>query len=144
MAVVDELNPQPPADTLDWQPVMTWWHRLASDFDAGHWEAPVEQEDGSCAMGYAVLSDEAQEFIQLLYEYEIVAGFDWPGWMNGRGGDLIEHQALIDEAGLEDCRRLLTAIARGDRFNEGLFLDKLRDGTIRRILQRVAILLEST
>ena len=113
-----------------------WLDAIGGDFDAGDWIRPQQQSDGATAMGYVDLSEQARAFVQELYGRQVIVGFDWPGWMETEGRRLHEQPELLSDATLEDCRRLLIAIVRGDRFKEGLLLQAFRDGIIERILTR--------
>lgn len=66
----------------------------------------------------------------------LVTSFDWPTWMTGRGRELTGHPEAIEQATLEECRRLLVAHLRRDRFVTGHLDHVIADGEIGRILRR--------
>ena len=76
-------------------------------------------------------------YLDALYDEEVVVGFDWVDWMDRRGRDLVASRELLDGASLEDCRRLLVALVRTNRFNEGALLAAFDDGLIDAILKRI-------
>jgi hypothetical protein len=88
------------------------------------------------------LSDDAARLLEELYDLEVVAPFDWAGWLEERGRELLDNDPMLESATLEDGRMLLAALARSDRFVEGAFLSALRDGTISRILSRIDDLMQ--
>ena len=134
-----QARPEPPAEDLRWDRILAWRSRLAAD-DPGHWVQPERQADGVFIMGYVVLSETARSFVAMLYDEQVVTGFDWPGWMEHRGNDLASNPTLVAGASLEDCRRLLCALVRADRFSEGALLGSLEDGLIDTILGRIGAL----
>ncbi|MFT4745825.1 MAG: hypothetical protein ACI9AD_001681, partial [Nitriliruptoraceae bacterium] len=48
---------------------------------------------------------------------------------------------VITDAPLDDVRRLLVAIVRGARFNEGLLLEAFLNGSVRRLIERAQVLM---
>jgi hypothetical protein len=66
----------------------------------------------------------------------LVTSFDWPTWMTGRGRELAGNPEAIASATLEECRRLLVAHLRRDRFVTDHLADVLASGEICAILRR--------
>jgi hypothetical protein len=139
---VDVVSPQPPAHELRWDRVLAWQDRLATD-QHGAWVPSERQPDGTFILGYATLSTTASSFVQTLYDEKVVASFDWGDWMKVRGRQLCDDPQQLAACSLADCRRLLTAIVRGERFTEGALLSALESGLIDRILGRVRAVLPS-
>lgn len=135
--------PQPPASELPWSRVLAWQPTL-SDPQAhlGSWvggrEASAAHTMPSVAHDERVLA-----FVQELYDLEVVAPFDWGTWFEERGGELWEDPARLAGASLEECRMLLTAHVRADRFTEGHLLAALSSGHLVAVLERVRRLLEA-
>jgi hypothetical protein len=69
------------------------------------------------------LSDDTARFLEELCDLEVVAPFDWAGWLEERGRELLDDDRMLATATLEDGRMLLAALARSDRFVEGAFLN---------------------
>lgn len=80
----------------------------------------------------------ADEFVQKLYDAGVIAhDFDWGEWLGTTDGvALSEDPVAVATANPDDLTRLIIAIIRGDRFNEGLLLRKFEDGTFQAIAQR--------
>jgi hypothetical protein len=129
-------RPDPPAESLRWDRVLAWRARLAAEV-TGCRIPPEHQPDGVFTVGHAVLSRTAAAFVTMLYDENVVAGFDWSGWMEHRGRELATTRELLEGASLEDCRRLLAALVRADRFNEGALLGALEDGLVDATLGRI-------
>lgn len=81
---------------------------------------------------------EVTDFVDLCYKEGFMVQFDWPEWYAAN------RQRPIDELNYEDTCRLLTAIVRSDRFNDGALLNALQNGTIAHILQRLKELSEDS
>jgi O-acetyl-ADP-ribose deacetylase len=73
----------------------------------------------------------------------LVTSFDWPTWMTGRGRELTGDPEAIGGATLEECRRLLVAHLRRDRFVHGHLKAMIDGGEIPTILRRAAELTAS-
>jgi hypothetical protein len=100
----------------------------------GGW-APV------CALIEPLETDEPDAVPRLLREAHragLVTSFDWPTWMTGRGRELSGHPDEIGGATLEECRRLLVAHLRRDRFVTGHLRAMIDNGEVPTILRRAA------
>ena len=102
----------------------------------GGW-APV------CALVGPLEAGEPDAVPRLLRESHrsgLVTSFDWPTWMTGRGRELSGDPEQIAEATLEECRRLLVAHLRRDRFVDGHLRAMIDSGEISNVLRRAAAL----
>jgi hypothetical protein len=131
-----DLQPTPPAETLRWDRIVAWRARLADD-DVGEMVPPQPAGEGVWTMPFARLSEASRAFVRCLQTEGVVAPFEWPRWMRLRGRELLADPELLHRSSLEDCRRLLAAVVRGDRFSEGAILRALEEGNIDRVLQRI-------
>ncbi len=102
----------------------------------GGW-APV------CALAGPLERDEPDAVRDLLRESHrsgLITSFDWPTWMTGRGRELSGHPDAIAAATLEECRRLLVAHVRRDRFVAGHLRAVISNGEVPALLRRAAVL----
>ena len=137
--------PQPPAEDLDWSRVLAWLPRFsAPEFRAGEWAGGEEREPGVFTMPFVAYSEEVREFIGHLNHLQVVSPFDWGTWGQDRGKELGEDPQRLAEASLEECRMLLTAHVRADRFSEGHLLQAFESGYIVAILERVSALVDAS
>jgi hypothetical protein len=68
-------RPQPPADELDWAPVLDWLSTFASgDVAPGHWAGGEQRGPKLYTMRYAALSEDVTAFVDCLYQQQVVAG----------------------------------------------------------------------
>lgn len=82
-------------------------------------------------IGGTEYSKEVSDFIDLCYREGFILQFDWSEWYADN------HERPIDEMDYEDTCKLLTAIVRSDRFNDGALLNAFQNGTIAHILERI-------
>lgn len=105
--------------------------------DFGSWAGGERLDDGSIQMPWFAFSDEAQVFIQSLYEAEWVQPFDWMTWLStSEGRRLISDGSAVADASTEQLTRLVTAIVRQDRFAEGALAAAYESGTLAAIARR--------
>lgn len=137
--------PQPPADQLDWGPALSWLPVLATDgFEPGRVAGGEEAMPGVFTMPATVLPPEVSEFLACLYDTDIVAPMDWSAWLAEGGRALYDDPDRLATATLEECRMLLIAHVRADRFSEGHLLSVLQDGHLVTVLQRIQALVVTT
>jgi hypothetical protein len=77
-----------------------------------------------------------QSLLRETHRAGLVTSFDWPTWMTGRGRELTGHPEAIAAATLEECRRLLVAHLRRDRFVDGHLQAMIDSGEIPMVLRR--------
>ena len=76
------------------------------------------------------------EFIEVVYRIPIAIGFDWPSWDEGRAM-LQDTEFDFDSVDLETKCKLITAIVRNDRFNDGAIASTFRSGLMLKILRSI-------
>lgn len=130
--------PQPPADQLDWEAPLAYLPILAApDFDPGHLAGGEEVQPGVIDWPHVVSAPEFGAFITCLHDTQIVAGADWSTWLQEGGLAFYEDPGRLADATLEQCRMLLIAHVRNDRFVDGHLHSTLRSGHLVQILQRI-------
>jgi hypothetical protein len=91
---------------------------------------PLERDD----------PDAVRDLLRESHRAGLITSFDWPTWMTGRGRELSGHPEAIADATLEECRRLLVAHVRRDRFVDGHLRKMIDGGEVPAILRRAATL----
>jgi hypothetical protein len=138
MAEPKALTPAQLRCLADWLPILE-----APGFVAGRWRGGETDAQGVIDMPW--------------YDYDervagwpggceggslIVMGFDWMTWLGTPEGQALSSDpAAIAGAGSADLARLVTAIARGDRFSEGNLAGAIDRGFVSAICRRAATLL---
>lgn len=90
--------------------------------------------------GYWVESSEVSEFRKQLSDTNFLIVFDWVQWISDNKEFKDINNDLYSEimnADLETLRKLMTSYIRGDRFNEGLFINVILKGHVTNILLRL-------
>lgn len=68
----------------------------------------------------------------------MMPGLNWPDWIAARRS--LPEPAQIAQASVAECLSLITAINRGERFNEGLLVSCAQNGVLQAIVDRLAAL----
>lgn len=89
-------------------------------------------------------SDATRDLRRETHRAGLVTSFDWPTWMTGRGRELAGQPDQIAQATLEECRRLLVAHLRRDRFVTDHLLGVIAAGEVVAILRRVQTILDAS
>ena len=79
---------------------------------------------------------EVLEFVQVLYQTEMVFPFNWNQWQDKARQYMVEPEMLAS-ADLLTLRKLLTTHVRVDRFSEGHLGEMLENGHITAILRHL-------
>ena len=103
----------------------------------------VKEEKGVITMPSSSLSPEAKAFNKMIYqEGWILDGFDWPEWTKtDEFKDLFTKAESLAKAPAHQLAKLLTALARKERFCEGTMASACSHGLLARITQRAGMLL---
>jgi hypothetical protein len=88
------------------------------------------------------LSPEAKAFNKMIYqEGWILDGFDWPEWaQTDEFKDLFSNPEALAKASAHQLAKLLTALARKERFCEGTIASACADGLLVGITHRAGVL----
>lgn len=78
-----------------------------------------------------------QDFVTFMYENKLVIPFDWVYWQEGRDWFALEDDSKYASLDVETILKLLTAIIRNDRFNEGALVSAFEDGSFPKIIQKL-------
>ena len=136
--------PQPPTAQLGWEPALAYQPILAApDFEPGHVAGGEQVRPGVCNWPHTVYAPEVDAFIACLYDTQVVAGADWNTWLEEGGLQFHEDPEQLATANLEQCRMLLIAHVRNDRFVDGHLLETLRSGHLAQLLQRIRELVDT-
>jgi len=101
-----------------------------------------DKKSNTIVMPMIEYSDKVNEFISLLYNTGIVIRFDWIKWSE-EGKNILSDPKLLNNADLLEIRKIFTIIIRRERFCEGALLQKIKDGTVSRLLERLNAILET-
>ena len=77
-----------------------------------------------------------EEFVHLAYKLGVVINFDWGKWDDGRKMASTE-DFNFDSIDIPTKCKLITAIIRNDRFNDGVLISAFESGLILKIIQSI-------
>ena len=125
------------------QALADFWPVFANPKFVYETQDEVKEEKGVMTMPSSSLSSEAKAFHKMIYlEGWILDGFDWPEWaQTDEFKDLFSKPEALAKACAHQLAKLLTALARKERFCEGTMASACSDGLLARITQRASILL---
>lgn len=98
-------------------------------------------EDGSITMPWVEEAPIVREFVVLMNEKELIIVFPWMEWDEGREWYALEDEDKYKKLDIETALKLITAIIRNDRFNEGALVRAFKKGDIPNIFNRLIELL---
>ena len=103
----------------------------------------VKEKKGVITMPSSSLSSEAKAFNKMIYqEGWILDGFDWHEWaQTDEFKDLFIKPEALAKASADQLAKLLTALARKERFCEGTMASACAEGLLAGITQRAGMLL---
>lgn len=78
-----------------------------------------------------------QDFVSFMYENDLVVKFSWTEWQAGRDWYALDDDGKYDKLDIETALKLLTAIIRNDRFNDGALVRAFEDGSFPMIIQKL-------
>jgi len=113
----------------------------APGFTAGAWHpsAPTRDDPTVWTMPWYELTPRATAFVRALAA--IMITFDWPTWAaTDEAQALYRDRAALANATPDELARLVTAVVREDRFNEGALGDSFEAGVMAAIARRAAAL----
>ena len=117
----------------------------APGFSFGEWSKSSARDDGLLEWPFYHLSDEGSAFHNAVYNLGWIRPFNWSDWMKTpKAKALFASPEGVAGASVNDLRRMLTAIFRGERFCDGTLADAFETGILTAIVQRAGVLLNET
>lgn len=102
-----------------------------------------ELEDGVIEMPYVETDPLASRAMKFLYDNNLIQAFDWGNWEEGRSFFTKEDPSKYNNLDQEWVLKLLTAVARNSRFNEGAWADLFESGDAQKLFKRLLQIEES-
>lgn len=94
-------------------------------------------ESGALIMSWVEQYPLIQDFVAFMYDNNLVIPFDWSHWQEGREWYALDDDSKYDKLDVETGLKLLTAIIRNDRFNDGALVRAFEDGSFPKIIQKL-------
>lgn len=121
----------------DWKQIGDLNNRIQTH--TGSWGEMITEsktEPGTMVWPYSDEDPLVKEFVKLWYEKNLVVPFDWSDWQEGRDWYASTDDAKYNALDYETALKLLTAVIRNDRFNEGAILRSFESGDFPKIINR--------
>lgn len=109
------------------------------DFN-GEWGVRHENERNEAGMlifPWAEQEPLIQEFVSFMYENDLMVKFAWTEWQEGRDWYALDDENKYQQLDIGTALKLLTAVVRNDRFNEGALVWAFEDGSFPKIIQKL-------
>jgi hypothetical protein len=87
-------------------------------------------------MPYAAAKPLVYEFTKTWDEKGLIIPFDWSEWQEGRDWYASADESKYDALDAETALKLLTAVIRNDRFNEGALMRAFESGDFPKIINK--------
>jgi len=94
-------------------------------------------ESGALIFPWIEQSSLIQEFVQFMYDKKLVVVFAWTEWQEGRDWYALQDDSKYDKLDVETILKLLTAVIRNDRFNDGALVGAFESGVFPKIIQKL-------
>jgi hypothetical protein len=116
----------------------------APDFVAGRWHDSEHRDEGTWTMPWYELGPTAEAYLRAVGQAGLLQpDFDWPTWAKTPEAiALHDDPAVLARATPDQLGKLLTALIREDRFNEGALGDSFESGVMTAIARRAKVLAE--
>lgn len=111
---------------------------------AGRWadQKGTGTADDPLTMPYFEPSDLLDRFMSMAYNVGWVKNFDWMKWSRGaEARRLMQDNAALASATVDQIARVITTIVRADRFSDGELARSFESGTLRTLAERAEALL---
>ena len=93
-----------------------------------------KDENGVIEMPYIVRDPLISEFVEFMYDHDLVVQFDWSEWDEGREWYRLQDESKYEHLNIETALKLLTAVIRNDRFHEGALVNAFESGDFPKII----------
>lgn len=109
----------------------------------GEWgvhHASKKAESGANTFPWVEQNELEQEFVQFMYDKDLVINFDWVHWQEGREWFALNDDSKYENLDGETALKLLTTIIRNDRFLNGALAQAFKNGSIPKIINKLLTL----
>ena len=96
-----------------------------------------ELEGGVIQIPYVIADQVALEALSFLYDNELIINFNWSKWDEGREIFASKDENKFDMLDRDTTLKLLTAVARNNRFNDGAWASLFESGDAEKLFKRL-------
>lgn len=99
--------------------------------------ASANSEEDENTLPFTAAHPVPLEAIKYLYDNKLVVNFDWANWDEGKNIFKNEDPGKFNNLDKQSVLKLLTAVARNDKFNEGAWNRLFESGDAYRLFRRL-------
>lgn len=127
----------------DLKALADFWPVFANPNFVWEKETPAESKEKDVfVMPNRIWDREAHAFHKMIYKQGWVVDFDWTEWVQTKEAkDFFSDLNKIENATPLQLAKIITALARRERFNEGTLAEATDTGMLERITKRAASLM---
>lgn len=103
----------------------------------GEWKGGEKTESGATQFPYVVETPVLTKARRFLHDNNLIVTFDWPNWQGGRDIFKSENPDKFEKLDQETVLKLLSAVIRNARFNEGAWVNLFESGDGLRLFKRL-------
>jgi hypothetical protein len=119
----------------DWQELAYLSNKIQNHKGAwGEEKGGEEIKPGVRSMPYVEQSELVTNFVQVMYDKNLVINFDWKNWDEGRAWMASEDEAKYKDLNAEFAVKLITTMIRQDRYADGTLVRWFEAGLIQKLL----------
>ena len=120
----------------DWKPLLDIMEEIEATESFGETVGGGIDEDGDYVLPNWASSMVVYDFLDIVYKIPIIIDFDWPGWNEGR--KIISDESFdYDSIDIPTKCKLISAIARNERFCDGVLSGYFEKGVMQKILKSI-------
>lgn len=104
----------------------------------GIYHQSKKTKSGTNTLPWVEQSELIQEFVQFMYDKDLVINFDWKNWQEGRDWFVLGDRGKYENLGIEMALKLITTAIRNDRFSDGALVYMFEHGVLPKVIDRLA------
>ena len=106
----------------DWQEIQNIYDEIVNYLGSFH-KVKIDESisGGTISMPYDDSAEIVIKTMQFLYDKKLIVEFDWVSWSEGHAIIRSVGSDKFDNISLIDAFKVLTAVVRSDKFNDGAF-----------------------
>jgi hypothetical protein len=132
---VDNFNAMSDSDRKQLQSINARIQSRTGEWGIRHEDEHTES--GALIVPWIEQAKLIQEFVRFMYEKKLIIAFAWTEWQEGRDWYALQGDSKYDKLDVETILKLLTAVIRNDRFNDGALERAFELGAFPKIIQKL-------
>jgi hypothetical protein len=120
----------------DWKPLLDLIPEIEKTQTFGDFYGVERTESNELVLPYTVNGSLVDQFLEIVYELPVIINFKWSAWAEGR--EMARNPDFdFNSIDIPTKCKLITALVRNDRFNDGVLINAFESGLMLRILKAI-------